>query len=173
MKLENPVLMATVGAAHGIRGEVRVKPWGDDPMTLNDYGSLYSKDGQKLKITSLRPAKTVLVVKFKGINSREAADALKGTDLFIDRSMLPDDTEEDEFYVSDLVGCSAVDLDGTEIGTVVEVPNFGAGDLVEIRLKETGKTTLVEFSHANVPKLDLGKKQITVCLPVEVSEREE
>jgi len=108
MKLENPVLMGKIGAAHGIRGEVRVKSFTDDPMALGDYGSLYSSDGRKFKITNLRFSKTVVVTKFKGINSRNDAEALNGTELFIDRSNLPDDTEEDEFYVTDLIGAAVV-----------------------------------------------------------------
>ena len=172
MKLENPVQMATIGAAHGIRGEVRVKAWGYDPMTLADYGSLWSADGRKFRITHLRPAKTVVVVKFKGINSRDEAESLNGIDLFIDRSALPDDTGEDEFYVTDLVGCSAFNADNILLGKVVAVPNFGAGDLIEIRLEGTGKTVLIEFSRANVPDVDLQERRLTVCLPEEVSERD-
>lgn len=164
--------MATIGAAHGIRGEVRVKAWGSDPMTLADYGSLYDKDGRKFRITNLRPAKTVVVVKFKGINTREEAESLNGVELFIDRSKLPDNTEEDEFYVTDLIGCTTVDSQGTVIGRVVEVPNFGAGDLIEIRLEGTGKAILIEFSKENVPAIDLDLRQLTVSLPEEVSERD-
>ncbi|MEP1207059.1 MAG: ribosome maturation factor RimM [Rhizobiaceae bacterium] len=173
MQLNNPVLMARIGGPHGIKGEVRVKPFGDDPLTLGDYGSLYSSDGRKFKITRMRTAKSVLVVKFKGINYRDEAEALNGTDLFIDRSMLPNDMEEDEFYVTDLVDCQAVDVEGNAIGKVLAVVNFGAGDLIEIMPQGSGQSLLIEFSQKNVPTVDLETKQIVVLLPDEVSERDD
>ena len=173
MQLDTPVLMARIGGPHGIKGEVRVKPFGNDPMSLADYGSLYAKDGRKFKITRMRPAKSVLVVKFKGINYRDEAEALNGTDLYIDRSMLPDDTENDEFYVTDLIDCQVVDPQGDEIGKVLAVVNFGAGDLIEVLPTGTGQSIYIEFTQANVPTIELEKNSIVVDMPDEVSEREE
>ena len=172
MKLDDPVLMAQVGGAHGIKGEVRVRPFGDDPLTLGDYGKLHTKDGHALKITRMRVAKNGLVVKFKGINFRDEAQALNGIELYVDRSMLPNDMDEDEFYVADLIGCVALDPDGDVIGQVHAVPNFGAGDLVELRAPGASQTMLVEFTRANVPHIDLDKRKITIILPQEVSERD-
>ena len=172
MKLDNPILMASIGGPHGTKGEVRVKAFGDDPMTLDQYGSLYAKDGRKFKITRMRPSKTVLIVKFKGINFRDEAQALNGTELYIDRSMLPDDMEEDEFYVSDLVDCQVLDTDGNPIGSVLAVVNFGAGDLIEIQQSGSGQTLMLEFTQKNVPEIDLVEKRIVVDPPVEVSERD-
>lgn len=172
MKLDNPILMASIGGPHGTKGEVRVKAFGDDPMTLDQYGSLYAKDGRKFKITRMRPSKTVLIVKFKGINFRDEAQALNGIELFIDRSMLPDDMEEDEFYVSDLVDCRVQDTDGNPIGKVLAVVNFGAGDLVEIQPIGTDQTLMLEFTQKNVPEIDLTEKLITIDPPAEVSERD-
>ena len=173
MKLENPILMAQIGAPHGIKGEVRVKPFGYDPLSLDQYGSLYSKDGTKFRIMRMRAAKNVLVVKFKGINFRDEAVALNGTELFVDRSMLPDDTDEDEFYVSDLINCTVMDINGDIVGTVKDVPNFGAGDLIEIALKGKSETLLLEFNKENVPELDIPNRTIRICPPPEVSERDE
>jgi len=173
MKLENPVLMAQIGAPHGVKGEVRVKPFGYDPLSLDQYGSLYSNDGRKFKIMRMRAAKNVLVVKFKGVNFRDEAQALNGTELYIDRSALTDDMEDDEFYVTDLIGCAALGPDGTELGRVKDVPNFGAGDLIEITVKGSSETLLLEFSKKNVPEIDLDKKTITISLPEEVSERDD
>lgn len=172
MKLTQPVLMAQIGAPHGIKGEVRVKPFGDDPLSLGDYGSLYTEDGRKFKIMRMRPAKNVLVVKFKGVNFRDEAEALNGTQLFIDRSMLPDDTEEDEFYVTDMIGCKVINEAGDEIGSVIAVPNFGAGDLVEIQMSGSSQTVLIEFTRKNIPTVNLENQQITLLRPKEVSERE-
>jgi len=178
MKLDNPVLLAQIGAAHGIRGEVRVKSFTADPLAMGDYGSLWSKDGRKFKVTNLRPQKTVVVVKFKGINSREEAESLNRLELFVDRSSLPDDVEEDEFYVTDLIGCDVLDEDGKHVGTVMTVPDFGAGPVLEIApLNEVGglssKTYFLDFSRENVPYVELEKGTVTVSPPLEVSERDE
>ena len=172
MKLKDPVLMALIGGAHGIKGEVRVKAFGDDPLTLGDYGKLHTTDGRALKITRMRAAKNGLVVKFKGINFRDEAQALNGTELYIDRSMLPDDMDEDEFYVTDLIGCAAVDAEGNQIGDVHAVPNFGAGDILELSVPGSSQTMLVEFTSKNVPHIDLVARRVTVILPEEISERD-
>ena len=84
-ELKNPILMAQIGAPHGVKGEVRVKSFTGDPLALGDYGSLYDGDGRKFKVMRLRPSKNVLVVKFKGTNTREEAEALNRVELFIDR----------------------------------------------------------------------------------------
>ncbi len=173
MQLDNPVLMARIGGPHGIKGEVRVKSFGNDPLTLGDYGSLYSGDGRKFKIVRMRASKSVLVVKFKGINFRDEAEPLNGTDLYVDRSMLPDDIDDDEFYVTDLIGCHVVDPQGAAFGTVLDVVNFGAGDLVEIMPAGSGQSILIEFTRTNVPAIDLDAKSIVVELPNEVSERDQ
>ena len=169
MKLNNPILMAIIGGPHGTKGEVQVKAYGDDPMTLDQYGSLYAKDGRKFKIMRMRPSKTVLIVKFKGVNFRDKAQALNGTELYIDRSMLPDDMEEDEFYVTDLVDCRIIDVDGEPLGKVLAVVNFGAGDLIEIQQTGSDQTLMLEFSRQNVPEVDLIEKVITIEPPEEVS----
>ena len=101
-KLKNPVLLAIVGAPHGIRGEVRVKSFTGDPLAVGDYGALSTNDGQKLVVSSLRPSKNVVIVRFKGVTTREAAEALRNVELFVDRSALPPEEDEDDFYVADL-----------------------------------------------------------------------
>lgn len=176
-ELKNPILMAQIGAPHGVKGEVRVKPFTGDGMALADYGSLYDDAGNKFKIVRLRPAKTVMVVKFKGINTRDEAVALNRRELFIDRSSLPDDTDEDEFYISDLIGMDAFNEAGQLIGTILTVPDFGAGNLLEISpVLEGGgfgtKTWFLEFTRENVPHVNLSKGTVTIQLPDEVSERD-
>ena len=178
MKLTNPILMAQIGAPHGIKGEVRVKSFTGDPLALGDYGSLYDKDGRKFKIMRLRPANTVVVVKFKGVNFRDEAQALNGTELFIDRSMLPNDEDEGEFYVTDLIGCDVLIDSGEQIGTIMAVPDFGAGNLLEIApMLESGgfgsNLWYLEFTMKNVPKIDLEKHAVTIVSPQEISERDE
>ena len=164
------VLLAQIGAAHGIRGEVRIKPFGDADM-LDRYGPLYDAQGRSYEITAMRPQKTVLVVRFRGIDSREAAEALNGVELFVDRSALPA-PEEDEFYLSDLIGLRTVSPEGEMLGKVVEVHDFGAGDILEIRLAN-GKSELFAFTRENFPDIRIAQGEITFVPPQTVSEREE
>lgn len=161
-KLENPVLMATVGAAQGLRGEVRVRSYTADPAALGDYGHLHAADGRTFEILEVREAKTVVVVRFRGINDRNAAEALNGLELFVERDNLPDDElEEDEFYYADLEGLEAVDADGNTYGTVSAVYDFGAGDLLE--LKGPGRRpALIPFSEAAVLEIDVENGRILI-----------
>ena len=154
-KLQNPILMATVGAAQGLRGEVRVRSYTSDPTALGDYGKLHTEDGQAFEILEIREAKNVVVVRFRGINDRNAAEALAGLELFVERDNLPDEElDDDEFYYADLEGLEVVDRDGKSYGTVSAVHDFGAGDLLEI--KGPGRRpALIPFSEAAVLELDL------------------
>jgi 16S rRNA processing protein RimM len=152
--LKNPVQMAVIGAAHGIRGEVRVKTFTEDPLALGDYGPLKSADGRSLEILDIRPAGNMVVVRFKGVSDRNAAEALNGTALYIERSALPGDTEEGEFYHADLIGLQIRDGSGEVIGKVTAVHNFGGGDLLEIT-HGSKKGVLIPFSEAAVPVIDV------------------
>ncbi|MBZ9671428.1 ribosome maturation factor RimM [Mesorhizobium sp. ES1-3] len=160
-KLQNPVQMAVIGAAHGIKGELRVKTFTGDPMALADYGPLYARDGRAFQITDIRPANTVVVVRFRGVSDRNAAEALAGTELFVDRSMLPDDGEEDEFYHADLIGLEIRDDTGAVIGKVVAVHNFGGGDILDVTL-EGRKGVLIPFTQAAVPQVSIAEGFVRV-----------
>ncbi len=161
-KLNNPVLMATIGAAQGLRGEVRVKSYTADPLALGDYGHLHSEDGRSFEILEIREAKTVAIVRFRGINDRNAAEALAGLELFIERDNLPDEElDDDEFFYADLEGLEAVDAEGKSFGTVSGVFDFGAGDLLE--LKGPGRRpALIPFSEAAVLEIDLENGRIII-----------
>jgi len=151
---KNPVQMAVIGAAHGIRGELRVRSFTADPLALGDYGPLYTRDGRVFEVREIRPAKDVVVVRFEGVGDRNAAEALTGTELFVDRSALPDDGDEDDFYHADLVGLSVRDDSGAVIGRVAAVQNFGGGDLLDLTL--TGrKGVLIPFTKAAVPEVSV------------------
>ena len=167
---ETKVLLAQIGAPHGVKGEVRVKPFGDPDM-LDQYGRLENSNGDKFKIKRMRPQKAMLVVKFENVNTREEAEALNGVELFIDRSKLPE-PDEDEFYVSDLVGMRAVTEDGKELGTVIDVPNFGAGDMLEIG-KSRSNTSYFPFTREIVPEISFQDGTVVIIPPLEVSERDE
>jgi 16S rRNA processing protein RimM len=162
MPLKNPVLMATVGAAQGLRGEVRAKTYTTEPTALGDYGNLHSADGRVFEILDLRELKGMAVVRFKGVNDRNAAEALNGLDLFIERDNLPAELlEDDEFFYADLEGLEAFDDTGKSYGVVTGIFDFGAGDLLE--LKAPGKRPLlIPFSEAAVLEIDLEDGRILV-----------
>jgi 16S rRNA processing protein RimM len=151
-KLENPVQMATIGAAHGIRGEVRARVFTGDPAALGRYGPLYDEPGRAFEVVSVRPAKEVSIVRFKDITTREAAEALNGTALFVDRSALPADLEEEEFYHADLIGLAVRDEQGAEIGTISAIHDFGAGDILEVARKNA-PSAMIPFTRAAVPEV--------------------
>ncbi|OHV82173.1 ribosome maturation factor RimM [Rhizobium sp. LCM 4573] len=161
-KLENPILMATIGAPQGLRGEVRVRSYTADPVALGDYGNLHSEDGRIFEILEIRESKNVVIIRFRGINDRNAAEALNGLELFIERDNLPDEElEEDEFYYADLEGLEVVDRDGKSYGTVSAIFDFGAGDLLE--LKGAGRRpALIPFSEAAVLEIDLEGGKILI-----------
>ena len=163
-KDDQKVLMAKIGAAHGIRGEVRVKPYGDAPLSFADYGILTTRDGKRsFEVERARVQKTVVINKFKGIADRNQAEQLNGIDLFIDRDQLPE-PEEDEFYYSDLTGLDVLDQTGETLGKIIAVQDFGAGDLLEVRPKR-GRSFYIPFTKDFVPEIDLENGRVCVSLP--------
>jgi len=158
------ILMARIGAAHGIRGEVRVKSFTDDPLSFADYGPLFTQDrAQRFDVVRARVQKTVVITKFKGIEDRNAAEALNGTDLFVERDQLPQ-PEEDEFYYEDLTGAEVRDPDGSVLGKIVSVQDFGAGDLLEVR-PQRGASFYIPFTREFVPVVDLDSGFVETDLP--------
>lgn len=150
--LDNPVQLAVIGAAHGIKGEVRVKTYTGDPLDLGSYGLLYDTSGKSYEILSIRPSKTVVVVRFAGVDDRNVAEALNGKELYVDHAQLPQDLDEDEFYYTDLIGLTVRDGEGVSYGKVSAVFNFGGGDVLEI--KESGKKpVLIPFTLVSVPEI--------------------
>ncbi len=160
-KPKKPVKMAVIGAAHGIRGEVRVKTFTADPLGLAHYGPLYAKDGRAFEIVSIRPQATVVVVQFRGVADRSAAEALNGIELFVDRSALPADLEDEEFYHADLVGLAVRDTAGDTIGKVKAVLNYGGGDILEVAMDD-GDDALIPFTKAAVPQIATGEGHVVV-----------
>jgi 16S rRNA processing protein RimM len=147
--------MAVIGAPHGVQGEVRVKTFTGDAEAIGDYGPLFAPDGRVFEIAKVRPAKGGVVVRFAGIADRNSAAALTGTPLFIDRSALPDDLDEEEFYHADLIGLEARDHSGAALGRIVAVHDFGGGDVLELKL-EDGRSVMIPFTKAAVPEVDTG-----------------
>ena len=159
------VCVARIGAAHGLRGEVRLNTFTADPLAVTRYGVLESQDGARsLEIDACRPGKGFLVVRFKGVADRTAAERLRNIEQYVPRDRLPA-PEPGEFYHADLIGLRAVTPDGGEIGTVVAVQNFGAGDLLEIKPAAGGMTLLLPFTDATVPSVDLASGSLVVVRP--------
>ena len=157
-----------------MRGEVRLWSFTEDPLAVTKYGPLETEDGKRrFEIESLRPAKEHLVARLKGIDDRDAAEALRNLDLFVPRERLPAIEEDDTFYHADLIGLAAVSETGAALGTVAAVHNFGAGDLIEIALAGGGEPLLLPFTEAIVPKINLAARQIVVVRPAEIEARDE
>ncbi len=170
---DNKLLMGRIGAAHGIKGEVRIQSFTEDPLALASYGPLSTnKPGLTIKILAARTTTNVLVARLEGINDRNAAEKLNGVELYVDRALLPD-TDDDDFYHADLIGLKARLADGSEIGEVMAVPNFGAGDLLEIRDPRSGDTYLYPFSKAVVPEVRVADGYLLIDPPIEAEPGEE
>ncbi|MEX0343400.1 MAG: ribosome maturation factor RimM [Rhizobiaceae bacterium] len=156
------VVLGVGGAPHGIKGELRIKTFTDDPLAIGNYGPLTGSDGKSYEVTSVRPAKNVVVARLRGVTSREAAEALNGVEFSVSREVLGDDElDDDEFFHADLIGLTAIDEDANRYGKVMAVHNFGGGDMLE--LTDGGRTSvLIPFSEAAVPIIDIEGGTITV-----------
>jgi 16S rRNA processing protein RimM len=163
------ICVAQIGGAHGIRGEVKLKSFTADPLAVKDYGALESEDGAaSFEIEALRPAKGYLVARLRGVRDRNAAEQLTNLRLFVPRERLPPPAA-DEFYHADLIGLAAVTAAGVEVGTVMAVHNFGAGDILELRPPAGGTTIMLPFTDAFVPRIDIAGGRIVVEPPEEAS----
>jgi 16S rRNA processing protein RimM len=146
-----PVTLAAIAGAHGVRGEVRLKLFGEGAEALRAF-SLFDAGGRKLTLTSVRPANQGAVASFAEIADRSAAEALRGTILTVPRSALPP-LGPGEYYHHDLIGLPCVSTGGAAIGHVAAVENFGAGDILEIE-KPDGKRFMVPMTAQAVPAWD-------------------
>jgi 16S rRNA processing protein RimM len=158
--------VAQIGTAHGLRGEVRLHAFTEDPMAIASYGPLETEDqSRSFAVAALRPAKNHLVARLAGIDDRNAADALRNVKLYVPRERLPQPPDEETFYHADLIGLAVEGADGSLLGTVVTLHNFGAGDLLEIARTNTGATVLLPFTKAVVPVIDLKRGRLVVNPP--------
>jgi 16S rRNA processing protein RimM len=149
------IRVARIGAAHGVRGEVKLWSFTQDPAAVADYGPLETEDGaRQFDIETLRAAKDHFVARIAGVDTREAAEMLRNVDLFVSRDRLPAIEEADTYYYADLIGMAAVTPEGAPLGAVTALHNFGAGDLIEIATTAGGEPLLLPFTEAVVPKID-------------------
>lgn len=177
---ESKVCLGVISGAHGIRGEVKIKAFGEDPLAIGAYGPLSDETGSTtVEITTVRPSKGGVVARIKGVGDRNQAEALKGLKLFVARSALPE-AAEDEYYHADLVGLSVELSDGKPMGQVIAVQDFGAGPMLEIRLSGASKTAgksegktgakaentlLAPFTRDIVPEVDLAGGRLVLDPP--------
>ena len=150
-----------------MRGEVKLWTFTEDPLAVERYGPLVTKDGaRQFEVATAREAKGHLVATLKGIATREEAERLNGLELYIPREKLPA-TDEDEYYHADLIGLAAVTAANEPLGRVVAIHNFGAGDIIEIAPPH-GVTMLLPFSNAVVPSVDVAGGRVVIELPAEI-----
>ncbi len=160
------ICLGAFAGAHGVRGEVRVKTFTQDPMDLAAYGPVQTEDGaQHFEITAIKPDKLGARVRLAGITTREQAQSLKGTRIYIARTALPASDDDDDFYHADLLGLVALDAQGNAWGRVIGVHNFGAEDLLEIQPDDKSDTQFIPFTKEYVPEIRLDKNALT-ALPV-------
>jgi 16S rRNA processing protein RimM len=161
------ICVARIGAAHGVRGAVKLWTFTEDPLAVKHYGPLFTKDGaRQFEVAHVREAKDHLVATFKGVSTREEAERLNGLELYVPRERLPE-TDDDEYYHADLIGLAAVTTTEQPLGKVVGIHNFGAGDIIEIA-PARGATLLLPFTNAVVPTVDLAGGRVIIEPPDEI-----
>jgi 16S rRNA processing protein RimM len=168
------VCVARIGAAHGVRGDVKLWSFTADPLAVKGYGPLETEDGKRsFEIERLRPQGEFLVAHLKGVPDRNMAETLRNVELYVARDRFPRIEESGEFYIADLVGLTAVDKNDAAIGDIVAVHNFGAGDLIELKLTDVRDTLLLPFSDAVVPSVDIAGGKVVIDMPAEISPPDE
>ena len=163
-KLAQDVLLAAVIGAQGLKGEVKAKLFTAAPDALPRYGVLHTKAGRKLTITAFRSTKEgEAVIAFEDVRDRDAAEALKGAELYVERAVLPD-AGEDEFYHADLIGLEVRDSEGRVLGKVSSLHNFGASDVLEFS-RADGDSVHLAFTRETVPVININDGFIVVAVP--------
>lgn len=156
------VSVGVITGAHGIKGEVKLRSFTAEPEALAAYSPLVTAAGLRLEIVRLRRQKDGFIAILGGITDRSGAEALKGVELFVPRQRLPE-PQDDEVYLHDLIGLPVLMADGARLGEVAGVENFGAGDLLDVKVDGRKDTVLIPFAKAFVAEAD-GEK-IVVDLP--------
>jgi 16S rRNA processing protein RimM len=157
------VCVAKIGAAHGLRGEVRLQVFTEDSNAILSFGELENEDGtKKFRVASLRPAKGHFVAKLEGVNDRNASELLTNIELYVARDKLPEIEDDGEFYHADLIGLRVEDRSGKSYGVVIAVRNYGASDLIEVAEPPKTSGTLIPFIDQYVPEVDLERGHVII-----------
>lgn len=163
--MSDRVIVGAIGGAFGVQGEVRLKSYCADPQAIADYAPLYCEDGRAFaQIVLTGQLKNGFTARIDGVVTKEDADALRNTNLYAERAVMPS-LPDDEYYYADLIGLTVLDTGGATLGTVKNVMDHGAGDLLEITTPGQAETVLLPFTQAAVPTVDLTAKRIVADPP--------
>jgi 16S rRNA processing protein RimM len=163
--MSDRVIVGALGGAFGVQGEVRLKSFCADPLDIAEYAPLYTEDGRTFdQIVLTGQARNALTARINAVTTKEEADALKGVQLYADRDRLPPPAD-DEYYYADLIGLPVFDTGGTQIATVRNVMDHGAGDLLELAVPGTAETVLLPFTREAVPTVDMATGRIVADPP--------
>lgn len=157
------VCLGKIVSAHGVKGLVKILPFGDDPRLIEELGPVYTDESgsSTLSITMKNSAgHKYWLAAVEGITERNGAEALRGTELYIPRDRLPESSEDDGYYYTDLVGMKAMNESGNAIGEVIAVKNFGAGDLIEIQ-PVGGNSYYLPFDKNFIQNVNMEKRTLT------------
>lgn len=157
------ICVGEITTPHGVRGLLRVRVFTEGADDLFALGALSDAKGQPVKLTSQGAGKDFLIVAVDGVADRNKAETLRGTKLYVPREALPQ-AGEGEYYLSDLEGMQAVLTDGTSVGTIRAVLDFGAGTLLEI-VRPGAEPLLLPFTDSFVPSVDVAAKMATIVMP--------
>ena len=163
--MSEELCLGVIIGPHGIKGAVRVKSFTEKPESIAEYGTLHDKYGKSFDLQLKGQSKGALIVSIKGMTTRTQAEVLKGTELFINRKVLPH-TDDGEYYHADLLGLNVYNRDGKKMGVVKAIHNFGAGDIVEVVIAETENTVLIPFNNNTFPEIDFVKQEMIVEIPL-------
>ncbi len=167
------VCLGVIAGAHGVRGLVKIKSFTEEPEDVAAYGPVSDETGRKRFVIKVKGrVKGLILAELEGVRDRDQAQALHGLQLYVARGVLPQVDEEETFYQADLIGLAAEDPEGRPLGQVVAVPNFGAGDLLEV-LDPERVSQFYPFTRAVVPEVDLAAGRVVIRPPAEVTARPE
>jgi 16S rRNA processing protein RimM len=158
------IVVGAIAGAFGVQGEVRLKSFCAEPADIASYGPLTTADGRTFTVRLTRPVAGGLAARLSGIGTKDQADALRGVELFAERTRLPR-LPDDEFYHADLIGLAVHDTGGALIGHVRAVMNHGAGDLIEVVGPGLKSALLLPFTRAIVPTVDVSAGRLVADIP--------
>ena len=159
--LSQPVLLGVITSPHGIKGELHIHTYTETPDNIVAYGPLMDSKGivYHLRLVRVKTPQTV-VVRLDGVHTRDQAEHLRGTQLFVESSLLPS-LEEDVFYHKDLIGLFVIDEEGVALGVVSAIENFGAGDILEIDCADHTYAS-ISFTREAVPEISIAERYVKI-----------
>ena len=157
---DDKICIGAISGVHGVRGLVKLQSFAENPHAFSDYGPLLDEAGRIVKLEVLSSLKGQFLAKIEGVADRSAAEAIKGKQLYVSRAALPAPLTG-EYYHADLIGLTAIKTDGTMLGKVAAVHNYGAGDVLEIR--HGNDEILLPFVKSFVPHVDLAAGRLTIA----------